>query len=147
MLDERNKYTSALAACYNDQINSPQTKEHLGKQINTKKINILLPSFLLFHSSPFFGVDYLDFLSFCSLVLPPCVFPASILLTLRVPLSLSLSLLLHFKRTNVSCSHCSTALVFCSQFSQEPGSSCCFKQPQSNPTQGTQKEGEKGLKN
>lgn len=67
--------------------------------------------------------------------------------SLSVSLSLSLSLPLHFKRTNVSCSHCSTALVFCSQFSQEPGSGCCFKQPQSNPTQSAQKKGEKGLKN
>lgn len=52
---------------------------------------------------------------------------------------------LHFKRTNVSCSHCSTALVFCSQFSQEPGSSICFQQPHSNLTQSTRREREERL--
>lgn len=51
----------------------------------------------------------------------------------------------YFKRTNVSCSHCSTALVFCSQFSREPGGRSCFEQPQSNPTQGRQRESRKRL--
>lgn len=76
----------------------------------------------------------------------PRLFTASILLSpLCVRLSISLSLPPHFKRTNVSCSHCSTALVFRSQFSRGPGGSSCLEEPRSNPTQGRQRESRRRL--
>lgn len=106
-----------------------------------------MPSFLLFLFPPFFGVDYLDLppLPLCS---PSHIQESSLPLSYSLPVSVSPSLsplLPYFKRTNVSCSHCSTTLVFCSQFSREPGGSSCFELPQSNPTQGRQRESRKRL--
>lgn len=43
----------------------------------------------------------------------------------------------HFERTRISCSHYRTTFVFCSQFSQEPGSGLCFQQPDGNLAQST----------
>lgn len=58
-----------------------------------------------------------------------------VLLELYLPLSTpSFSPSLCFKRTNLSCRHCSTTLVFCSHFSPEPCSGICFKRPYINLT-------------
>ncbi len=107
VLDKRNKYTAALAVSHNDPINGPKTKEHLWKWINTEQINISVLPLSVFLASYF------------SLLINP-ISPCSVSLLFTSISTLCLCLSLYFKRTNVSCSHCSTTLVFCSQFSQEP---------------------------